>query len=69
MTVKQVLVTNRTIGWVGLTRAATYLGYHNAAKRIWPHPGKFEGWIRVTDTKTSEIVFEEEISFTKGETA
>ncbi|MCK5644312.1 MAG: hypothetical protein KAJ19_26165 [Gammaproteobacteria bacterium] len=65
MTVKNILVTNGTTGWTGQTRAATYLGYHNAAKRVWPHFGLFRGTVRMTDLKTGEVLFEEHMTFLK----
>jgi hypothetical protein len=68
MTVKKILVTNGWTGWTSQTRATSPEGYRRAAERIWPHPGKFKGWVEVTDAKTDEVLFEEHMTFAKGET-
>ncbi len=69
MTVKNILVTTGTTGWTGQTRAATYLGYHNAAKRVWPHFGLFRGIITVTDVRTDKVIFKKPMTFFKERTA
>lgn len=60
---KNVLVSNGTTGQTGTTRASTKLGYLKAAKHIWPYAGTFNGLVRVLDTDTDEIVFEQRTSF------
>lgn len=66
---KKILVTTGTTGQTGTTRAATREGYLKAAKRIWPYSCMIGGTVRVYDLKTNKIIFKEEISFAKGETA
>ena len=68
MTVRNILVSNGTTGWTGQIQAATYFGYRNAAKKIWPHQGLFKGTVKITDAKTEEVLFEEHMTFVKGET-